>query len=120
MDAASSPSAPRENQPTRWQALLFSAKALVFRLRRALRDPLGSRPRKLTKAAPAKDTAVIAESTSALYSTSLPAEFALQAGKIHNVRLVAAMLDGLRIPAGQVFSFWANSRSTSESYTTYS
>ena len=108
MDAASSPSAPRENQPTRWQAALFFAKTLVFRLRRALRDPLGIRPPKLAKASPAQNTAIIAESAIALYSTALPAEFALQAGKVHNLRLVAAMLDGLRIPAGQVFSFWAN------------
>ena len=108
MTAAAIPDAPRENLPTRWQAFLFSAKALVFRLRRALRDPLGSRPPKLAKAERAQDVPIIAESISALYSTLLAAEFALQAGKIHNLRLVAAMLDGLRIPAGQVFSFWAN------------
>ena len=108
MDAASSPSAPRENQPTRWQAALFFAKVLVFRLRRALRDLLGDSPPKLAKAERTQDVPIIAESVSALYSTLLAAEFALQAGKIQNLRLVAAMLDGLRIPAGQVFSFWAN------------
>jgi glycosyltransferase involved in cell wall biosynthesis len=34
------------------------------------------------------------------------AEFALQAGKVQNLRVAARYLDGLVIPAGQVFSFW--------------
>ena len=107
MDATPPPAA-REDQPTRWQAALFFAKTLVFRARRTLRDPGGIRPRKFGKAGIANDAPIVAESASPLYSTTLAAEFALQAGKVQNLRLAAAALDGLVLPAGEVFSFWAN------------
>jgi len=42
-----------------------------------------------------------------LYASQLGAEFALQAGKVQNLRVSAKHLNGLEIPAGEEFSFWA-------------
>lgn len=94
-------------EPTRWQAIVFSGKAWVHRMRRVIRRP-GHEPRALDHRALAKDGSVIAHSASPLYSTDTEAEFALQAGKVQNLRRVAASLNGLFLPAGEVFSFWKN------------
>ena len=50
---------------------------------------------------------VVGESKSLLYPSQITAEFALQAGKVQNLREVARRLNGIRIPAGEIFSFWA-------------
>ena len=99
--------AAKENMPTRGQALAFGFKAACFRARRAVRDCL-RRPPKLRRGAVDADLPVVAESRSVLYASQLGAEFGLQAGKVQNLRVAARFLDGLRIPAGGVFSFWRN------------
>ncbi|MEZ5300357.1 MAG: VanW family protein [Verrucomicrobiales bacterium] len=93
--------------PTRWQSLFFLFKATCFRGRRWLLgilrgNPPTRRPGPVDARAP-----VGAESRSALYPNRLAAEFALQAGKVQNLRLAARHLHGITIPAGEVFSFWA-------------
>ena len=99
---------PAERGHSRWQALLFSGKAWVFRVRRFLLEAAGNRPRRCAGAPLADGAVLLAESGGELYSSALPAEFALQAGKVQNLRVAAARLDGLVIPAGEVFSFWAH------------
>jgi len=91
--------------PTRTQAIAFGFKAACFRARRALRE-LTSRPRRLPINPVDAGQPVIAESRSLLYTSQLGAEFGLQAGKVHNLRIAARHLDGLSIPAGETFSFW--------------
>lgn len=103
-----SPPPVREELPTRWRAFLFFAKACLFRLRRALRDPLGRKPARFPRAEIHTAGRVIAESRTPLFTTALEAEFALQAGKVQNLRRTAAHLHGVVIPAGEVFSFWAH------------
>lgn len=49
---------------------------------------------------------VIAESKTPLWTETEPEERFLVAGKIHNLRLAVRNIDGLEIPAGEVFSFW--------------
>ncbi|MEO8366122.1 MAG: VanW family protein [Pseudoxanthomonas sp.] len=51
------------------------------------------------------DTAVLAGSASPLWPED-EVEWTLIAGKIHNLRLAARRLDGIVVPAGDVFSFW--------------
>lgn len=97
---------PAERAHSRWQALLFLGKAWGFRVRRLLVEITGHRPLRHGRAALASGATLLAESKSELYPSVLPAEFALQAGKVQNLRVAAALLDGLRIPAGEVFSFW--------------
>jgi hypothetical protein len=94
-----------EKSPTKTQALAFRFKAACFRTRRALTD-LQNRPNKLHGAPIDSSLPVIAESRSLLFTSKQEAEFALQAGKVHNLRAAANYLNGLIIPAGATFSFW--------------
>jgi hypothetical protein len=94
--------------PTRRGAFLFSLKALAFRLRRGLRDFSGSAPRRLARGGADPHQAIVAESRSPLYADVSPSEWALQAGKVQNLRVAARALNGLLVPAGEIFSFWAN------------
>lgn len=98
---------PAERGHSRTQAVLFAGKAWVFRTRRLLVEAEGKRPRRLARAPLIQGGAVLAESRAQLYPSVLPAEFALQAGKVQNLRVAAARLDGVVIPADAVFSFWA-------------
>jgi len=106
-------------QPTRWQAILFFAKTWVFRAQRAMRDRKAEtgdrrgpriwqdrRSEIVDRKGLQAEGLVLAESRSALYSSEAAGEFTLQAGKVQNLRIAAAALDGLVIPAGEVFSFW--------------
>ena len=49
----------------------------------------------------------------ALWTETEPEERFLLAGKIQNLRLVVSKLDGLEIPAGEIFSFWKHTGRTS-------
>jgi hypothetical protein len=89
--------------PTRVQAMAFTCKASLFRLRRAL---AGESLPKLGFAAVDHALCLAGESISLLQPSQLPAEFALQAGKVQNLRIAAGHLHGLKIPAGAVFGFW--------------
>jgi hypothetical protein len=101
--------APRtDGLPTRAEAWVFALKAALLRMRRALSDPAGRRPRRLGTFAFDAARPIVAESRSRLYPDTSPAEWALQAGKVQNLRLAARALDGLVVPAGEIFSFWAN------------
>ena len=94
-----------ERQPTRPQAIAFAFKAACFRARRSLKN-ITQRPPRHQSARIDDQLPVTAESRAILYTSDLGAEFALQAGKVQNLRAAARHLDGLIIPAGQVFSFW--------------
>ena len=99
---------PAERGHSRGQAVLFLGKAWIFRAQRLLREAMGKRPRRFPREARSTNETVLAESHAELYLSVLPAEFALQAGKVQNLRVAAARLDGLVIPAGGEFSFWAH------------
>jgi hypothetical protein len=95
------------DQPTRAEALWFAFRAKCFQARRLLQNLGGSAPRKLA-AQIVDDTAVlIAEYHVPLYKSVSPAEFALQAGKVQNLRIAVRTMHGVRVKAGEVFSFWA-------------
>lgn len=96
-----------ERQPTRWQSLLFSAKCMLLRLRRWVRDPHG-RPGPLPHSGTGGEGSVLAESRSLLYPLPAGTEFGLQAGKVQNLRAAARYLDGRVLEAGALFSFWAH------------
>ena len=97
--------APDFRLPTRWEAVLFRGKTLAFQVRKAL---LPSGVRKWPRVDRDPSRRVVAESRSPLFSPDLQAEeFALQSGKIQNLRVAASFLNGVKIPAGEVFSFWA-------------
>jgi hypothetical protein len=99
------PTAPQWSQPTRLGAAVFAAKCAVYRARRHVVD-LMSGPAKHGRADAEPFPVVLWESRTPLWSDAREAERAHQRGKVHNLRRAARSLDGVLIPAGQVFSFW--------------
>lgn len=96
--------ATRERMPTRWQSALFETKAWAFRVARWYEDGR-QRPVRHVANASLGDACLLAESTSRLWPDD-EAAWDLVAGKIHNLRLAVRQLDGIVVPAGEVFSFW--------------
>jgi hypothetical protein len=94
--------------PTRTEAVWFEFRAACFRVKRGLQELNGCAPRRLRRLALATDSHLVAESRTVLYNSASPAEFALQAGKVQNLRVSARHLNGMLIPAGEVFSLWKN------------
>jgi hypothetical protein len=104
---APSPTPARAGAPhSRAGALVFRAKATVYRLGRAASDLRGG-PRRHPRAAALEDAPVLAESVTPLWTEDGPAELPLVAGKVHNLRLALRRLHGVEVPAGAVFGFWA-------------
>ncbi len=103
-------------QPTFIDLLIFQLKVWGLQLRRTIID-LGNRSIRNypTQEQPDILGPILAESRSPIWSTSVPGlvtgsidlEQPLIAGKIHNLRVAIRQLDGVEIPAGDVFSFWA-------------
>ena len=93
--------------PSRRQAALFVGKAWCFRARRWLRDPAGQKPRRLELKPIVAGGRGLGASQSPLYANGVAGEQALQAGKVQNLRVAARYLHGVVIPAGALFSFWA-------------
>ena len=91
--------------PSRLSWTLFAAKQHLLRLMRAVREA-PSAPRRLRRSGDAGFAHLAGQSRTELWIESHPAERRLEAGKVQNIRLAAAALDGLVIPAGEVFSFW--------------
>jgi hypothetical protein len=92
--------------PTAQQALLFAVKVRGLRLRRALQNVRSQVPRH-ARGDLTGFPFVLAESRTALRTEQDPRELRLQMGKIQNLRVAAKLLDGLVIPAGEIFSFWS-------------
>ena len=102
------PLAPQRphSRHSRTGALVFRAKATVFRLGRAVSDLRGG-PRRHPRGAALENAPVLAESETPLWTEDGPGELPLVAGKVHNLRLALRRIHGVEVPAGAVFSFWA-------------
>lgn len=92
--------------PSRAEALIFRGKTLLLQIRRGVRDVFDSPAKRFGKTSDLTEQPTVARSTTALWTETEPQERFLLAGKIHNLRLAIRELDGLEIPAGEVFSFW--------------
>jgi VanW like protein len=96
-----------ETLPSRPATLLFRAKAVCFQARRFCRDLAAGGIRRHRPGDRAGIDRVIGEWASALWSEgAAPRERRLQLGKVQNLRVAARALDGMHIPAGEIFSFW--------------
>lgn len=96
----------REATPTRLGAIVHAAKVRVHQLARTLRD-LGSELHPASPGDALRDGPLLAESRSRLWTAEDPREWPLEQGKVENLRIAARKLDGLELPAGATFSFWA-------------
>ena len=85
---------------------LFKSRLLIARrlLGRAITGQIFERYRKLA-AIPA-GAQLLAEDEHRLYSNSNPRERELELGKVHNLRVAAATIDGIVLEPGEIFSFW--------------
>ena len=99
------PAEPDWTPPTRAAAAAFAAKAAVFRARRSFEDLAGG-PAWHGGGDAAQFPAILAQSVTPLWSDDRAGERGHQRGKVHNLRRAAIALNGVLVPAGQVFSFW--------------
>jgi hypothetical protein len=96
--------------PSYYQAFLFQLKILIFRIKKTIANCLEKMPRRFTagNADCLNDLIeVAAESSSSLWTGYDNAELSLQAGKVHNLRIALRRINGITVPANEVFSFWA-------------
>ncbi|MEZ5385180.1 MAG: VanW family protein [Prosthecobacter sp.] len=105
--AAAHPPLHAHPEPTRWTALVFLAKAKAHQLRRGVRnwrEGIRRHARTDTMAA----LPIVAQWQSDLRHAEHASarERDLQEGKVQNLRVAAAVLNGVEVPAGQVWSFW--------------
>jgi vancomycin resistance protein YoaR len=84
---------------------VFWAKSRLLIARRALANVAAPRP-PLRRAALAADATLLAEDEHRLYTLTDPRERELELGKVQNLRIAAAALDGLVLEPGETFSFW--------------
>ena len=98
--------AVRPKLPTRKDAIIFRGKTALLQLGRFVVDGVDRKVKRHPKTSNLKDKAVIATSRSPLWTESEPEERFLVAGKIHNLRLAVKKLDGVVVPASEIFSFW--------------
>ncbi len=97
--------AARETAPTPLSEAVFRAKVTLFQARRLAVDLTSPVPRHSPRERPA-GLICAGGSVTALFPETHAGEQILQRGKVHNLRLAAAALDRLFVPAGQLFSFW--------------
>jgi hypothetical protein len=96
---------PHWEIPTRRSRAVFRAKVMLHQAARGVRD-CAAGPRRFLKAADTEFSVVAGQSRTALWSDERPGERSHQLGKVQNLRRAAAALDGVVVPAGEVFSFW--------------
>ena len=96
--------------PSRRQALWFWLRIRLLTAQRLAQDALSPAVRRWPAVpatqSPLAQAPVIAELRSPLWSDGRSDEFALVAGKVHNLRQAIAAFDGVELPAGAMLSFW--------------
>ena len=90
----------------RSDSAIFAAKAGLLRVRRSLSDVVDPTVRRHPTGTHAEGPCLV-EVATPLYTDTDPNERALQMGKVQNLRIGARAMDGIRLDAGDVFSFWA-------------
>lgn len=93
--------------PTLRQMAAFRIRATLPQTRRAAVDLLGPRVTRHPSGRAMATETVIAEARVPLRTDVPASERGLVAGKIQNLRVALRRLDGVEVPAGEVFSFWA-------------
>jgi VanW like protein len=97
---------PEKEIHTRLQATIFKGKTSILQVKRAFENLANKEIKRFTKSTQDTSLQKIAESKTELWTEAGEAEKFLLAGKVQNLRLAIQKLDGLEIPANQIFSFW--------------
>jgi vancomycin resistance protein YoaR len=85
--------------------LVFWAKSRLHIARRIAANLASSRSPRRRAPLPA-DAALLAHDEHRLYTLTDPRERLLEMGKVQNLRIAAAAIDGIVIQPGEIFSFW--------------
>lgn len=85
---------------------VFWAKSRLLIARRMVWNALADRGQLARLPAIPAGAVLLAEDESRLYTLTDPRERELELGKVQNLRIAAAAVDGLVIGAGETFSFW--------------
>ncbi len=93
------------HEPGRAEAVSFFLKSRVFIAARWWRER-GQQVKIHPFATLAREAPVVGEAKAPLWTQISAAEFPLTAGKVQNLRAACLRLNGLEIPALEVFSFW--------------
>lgn len=96
----------KDDIPTRTQVLVFRSKASLLQIKRGFENLLDKNLKRFSVNEKFKSKPALAESITPLWTEKEPEEQFLQAGKIQNLRQAIRHLNGLHIPANEVFSFW--------------
>lgn len=94
-------------KPAFSDALIFRTKATLLQMNRAASNVLRNEPTRFPIGNRLSGEAIIGQSVTRLWTDSNDAETHLLAGKVHNLRIAIRRLNGVEIPTGGVFSFWA-------------
>ncbi len=97
---------PANNIHKRSQAIIFRGKASLLQLKCGFENLFDTQLKRHSFSRRSEKSFEVAESKTPLWTESAAEEQFLLAGKIHNLRLAIKRLDGLEIPAGEIFSFW--------------
>lgn len=95
------------DKPSFSSAVIFRAKATLLQMNRAARNTLRDEVNRFCRSDRPSDEAIIGQSETPLWTGDGDHEKYLLAGKVHNLRLALRRLNGVDIPAGGIFSFWA-------------
>ena len=93
------------HEPSRSEAVTFFLKSRLLIARRWWLErshPVPLHPRRDTH----RDAPLAGRAKAPLWTQISAAEFPLTAGKVQNLRAACQRLDGVEIPAGEIFSFW--------------
>lgn len=93
------------HEPTRGEAISFYLKSRILIAGRWWKE-LGKSPLPHPVADGLKDSPILGTAKGKLWTQISEAEFPLTAGKVQNLRSACRKLDGIEVPAGEVFSFW--------------
>ena len=95
-----------QHPPLRSEAFVFRTKTIVLQTARGARNLFDGKLNRFLVSDKLQSVPIRAESKTLLWTEKDSAEQFLTAGKIHNLRIAAARLNGIEIPAGETFSFW--------------
>lgn len=97
----------QHDKPTLSNAVVFRAKAALLQINRAAYNIWRNGNARFPIHERLSDEAIIGQSKTRLWTGDDDSEKYLLAGKVHNLRLALRRLNGVEIPAGGIFSFWA-------------
>jgi vancomycin resistance protein YoaR len=92
--------------PSRFSWFVFEAKRQGLRWKRRVDDLDGEARRHRAVEGAAGFVHIVGQSQTALWTGAAEAERRFEFGKVQNLRVAAAALDGVVVPAGGLFSFW--------------